>query len=591
MTFAEFARALQTLEGTTSRLAITAHLAELFRQLDPAEVGKVSYLLQGQLVPAYEGLEFQLSVKMVLRALARLHHNPLGENASEATNLFGESDPSQAEAQMTQRYKKYGDLGTVAAEVVAALPTPATQPTISEVYDQLLAVAQTSGVGSQEKKLELLLAVLRAVDPSSAKFITRIIVGRLRLGFSTMTLIDALSWAATNSKQDRTRLEEGYQKKADIGKLAQVYLSGNTDDERHRSLAEYTVEVGVPVVPALCQRLNTAQEIVAKMDDVLVEPKYDGLRVQIHVDKKRGILRTFTRNLEETSEMFPELSQAITDLNCESCILDAEAIGFDKQTGQLLPFQETITRKRKHDIESTAQSVPVRFYIFDVLALNGQSLIERPLLERKEILKTVFQQTDVLYHAPYIRTQDAAEVHRFHNEALAAKLEGAVIKQVNAVYQSGRKGWSWVKIKEGEGQRGKLADTLDCVVMGYYYGRGKRTAFGMGAFLVGVLDDNEQVKTIAKIGTGLSDEQFRELKQRVQPLEILEMPAIYQVEKSLVPDVWTEPSLVVEIAADEVTRSPVHTAGVALRFPRLVKFRDDKNWSQATTLSEVNTII
>lgn len=593
MQFTAFANSLQALEGTTSRLSMTSLLAELFRQLTPTEVEKASYLLQGQLVPAYEGGEFQLSVKMVIRALARLHSTGGDITAVEPTNLFGEKDQSHAETEITRRYKQMGDLGTVAAEVIATLPRSSiTQPlTILNVYEQLLQISQTNGEGSQEKKLELLLTLLTQADPQSAKFIVRIILGRLRLGFSTMTLIDALSWTTNESKQDRILLEEAYQKKADIGKLARSYLSGKTEADRHQHLRDYTVEVGVPVVPALCQRLNSAQEIIDKMGEVYAEPKYDGLRVQIHVDKKLHLLRTFTRNLEETSHMFPELQAAIHDLDCTSCILDGEAIGFDKKTGQLLPFQETITRKRKHDIESTAQSVPVRFYIFDVLAIDGVSLIDKPLSERKDRLKKLFKPTDVLYQAPYIQTQDAGELHQFHNQALQDKLEGAVIKQVHSAYQSGRKGWSWVKIKEEEGTRGKLSDTLDCVVMGYYYGRGKRTAFGIGAFLVGVLDDQEQLKTIAKIGTGLSDDQFRELKQRVADLEVKDAPNNYQVDKSLIPDVWVVPSLVVEIAADEITKSPNHTASLALRFPRLVKFRDDKTWSQATTLKEVASIL
>lgn len=330
---------------------------------------------------------------------------------------------------------------------------------------------------------------------------------------------------------------------------------------------------------------------------VIAEPKYDGLRAQIHIHKTKSIsaaeevhVKTFTRNLEDNSAMFPELLTVLETLNCESCILDAEAIGYNPETGQLLPFQMTITRKRKHDIEQTATDVPLKFFVFDVLSLDGKSLIQEKLRSRKELLNNLFDDNEVFLKAPYIETSDPEELRAFHEAQLAEGLEGAVIKQVDSVYQSGRKGWSWVKIKEEEGTRGKLKDTLDCVVMGYYAGRGKRTAFGIGAFLVGVLAEDESLKTIAKIGTGLSDEQFAELKQRCQPLVTPDMPEIYEVEKSLIPDVWVNPGVVVEIAADEITKSPVHSAKVALRFPRLVKFRDDKNWQQATTTSELQSI-
>ncbi len=156
-------------------------------------------------------------------------------------------------------------------------------------------------------------------------------------------------------------------------------------------------------------------------------------------------------------------------------------------------------------------------------------------------MKKLFKQNEVLYQTPYIVTTDPEELRQFHANQLGKGLEGAVMKQLDSPYQPGRKGWSWVKIKEAEGSRGKLKDTLDCVVMGYYAGRGKRTQFGVGAFLVGVVNDKEELQTIAKIGTGLSDEQFRELKQRCQPLVVTDMPTNYLVHKNLMPDVWVSP--------------------------------------------------
>ncbi len=591
MRFQQFAAYLEKLETTSSRLAITEQLAELYNQLQPQEIHLASHLLQGQLLPAYETLEFQLSIKMVLRALARLSKN--SPEPETDTNLFGEVEVDNDSSELAKRYKQVGDAGTVAAEVVEKLGGESDGINLTKVYVQLVQIAREGGEGSQERKLEKLVSLFRQLDPLSAKFVVRIIIGRLRLGFSTMTMIDALSWAKTGGKVDSKVLELAYQKKADIGKLAEVYLSATDEAGRARALEAYTVEVGVPLVPALCQRLNSAAEIIDKMGEVIAEPKFDGLRVQIHVDKSdpsSPLLRSFTRNLENNTLMFPELETIISDLKCQSCILDSEAIGYDPATGKLRTFQETITRKRKHDIADRAKEIPVRFYVFDVLSLDGQSLLDKKLQERKDLLGNLFKENEVLYQTPYITTNDAKELRSFHEQQLGAGLEGAVIKQINSVYQPGRKGWSWVKIKEEEGTKGKLKDTLDCVVLGYYAGRGKRTEFGLGAFLVGILDTDQTIKTIAKIGTGLSDEQFRELKTRCQPLIVPDQPAIYNVSKALMPDVWIQPEIVVEVAADEVTNSPVHTAGVALRFPRLVRFRDDKAWAQATTLEEVKAI-
>jgi len=186
------------------------------------------------------------------------------------------------------------------------------------------------------------------------------------------------------------------------------------------------------------------------------------------------------------------------------------------------------------------------------------------------------------------KTNQPELLHKFHEEMLTQKLEGAVIKKADSAYVSGRKGWRWVKIKESEGTIGKLNDTLDLVMMGYYLGKGKRAQFGLGAILVGVLDDQEQILSLSKIGTGMTEEQLVELKKLSDQLISKERPLQYQsVDKSLLPDVWLEPGIVVEVAADELTHSPTHQAGWALRFPRLVKIRRDKNWLQATTFLEL----
>jgi DNA ligase-1 len=609
MKFSVFSNYLQRLETISSRLEMTSVLSELFQNLEKEEIPQACYLLQGELLPAYQSLELQIAVKTVLKALARIkekgkenskENSEVSLDSLKSINLLGEEDYSQREEEVERLYKTLGDLGKVAEEVSQSTSVT-DHETILSVYESLCDLAKDTGAQSQQRKLSTLVEILKKLNPISTKFVVRIILGRLRLGFSDMTMIDALSWAMTGGKSERDLLEDAYQKKADIGKLAQFYLSQKDETSRKKALAEYHLEVGVPVIPALCQRLNTAAEMIEKMHDVIAEPKYDGLRVQIHINKKESFftlqentsqlnphIKTFTRNLEETSHMFPELHGALSFLNCDTCILDAEAIGYDPQTGDLLPFQQTIQRKRKHDISEKAKDIPIRFYVFDALHINGEDLIHLPLLERKQKLYQLFKNNDILYHSPTLRTTDPVELHHYHEQNLAEGLEGIVVKQADADYQSGRKGWSWVKIKETEGSSGKLADTLDVVVMGYYAGRGKRAEFGIGAILVGVMDEETgEVKTIAKIGTGLTDEVLRQTKQKCDELQVKEQPKMYVVHKMLVPDVWCRPEFVVEVAADEVTNSPLHSAEVALRFPRLVKFRDDKNWEQITTLKEL----
>ncbi len=402
-----------------------------------------------------------------------------------------------------------------------------------------------------------------------------------------MTILDSLSWAKQGDKKLRPQLELAYQMKADIGKLAHTFLT-----QGEAGLDSFDIELGVPIAPALCQRLKTAQEMVDKMGKVYVEPKYDGTRVLIHIKKngKEWQIRTFTRNLEESSHQFPELKNALDQIDANEVILDSEAVGYDAESDKLLPFQMTITRKRKHDIAETASAVPLRFFVFDILYKDGENYLHKPLHERKALLEKVIK-NGVFVKAPYIVTDNADELRNFHARQLADGLEGAVIKQYASEYQPGRRGFSWVKFKEEEGTTGKLTDTIDCVVMGYYRGQGKRTKFGIGAFLVGVHDPkSDTVRTIAKIGTGLSDEQWEETRKRCDALAVATKPNEYMVDDQLFTDVWCRPELVVEIAADEITNSPIHSAEKALRFPRLVKFRDDKTVEQATTLQELQSM-
>lgn len=607
MQFSKLSDYLEQLEQTPSRLEMMYKLSDLYKELSTEEITQASYLMQGSLVPRYLSLEFQLSVKMVVRALTKIYSQNQKLKQRESS-LFGEVDPSFTYSlstdlkTVTKMYKTSGDVGIVAKKILEKLNRNLDKSlSIVEVHEKLKEIAMDSGSGSQDRKVQKLVDLLSELDPVSAKFVGRIVIGKLRLGFSAMTILDALSWAAVGTKEHRKDLEVAYQKRADIGELSKLYLEisqniKNNSDQLIKELhSKYLVVVGTPLVPALCQRLNTSQEIIDKMDEVIAEPKYDGLRIQIHYSKRgfenddSGIkIKAFTRNLEDVTHMFPELEIVTNELKCDSCILDAEAIGYNKESGKLLPFQETITRKRKHLVAEQSSKVPIRFYFFDLMFLNSRPLLKEILLKRKELLRGIFIDSDTLMYTPTITTTDPKVLRDFHNEQLGDGLEGAVMKKIDSVYQSGRKGWLWVKIKEEEGARGKLKDTLDLVVMGYYYGRGKRSKFGIGAFLVGALNDNQEVKTMAKVGTGLSDDQFRDLKKRGDALEVNEKPNIYEVAKALIPDIWMSPELVAEIAADEITKSPNHTAGVALRFPRLVKFRDDKSWNDATTINELD---
>lgn len=563
MKFLEVAKYFEELEKTTSRLKITDILSDLFKKTQMSEIDKVIYLSLGILAPSYKGIVFNLADQMILRAISNAYNIKI-----EKTKEF---------------YKRLGDLGLVAEKLNNESKIQSYEDlSVNEVYEKLLDAAKESGEGSQERRVNKIAEILKSVDPLSAKFIARIPVGRLRLGFSDKTIIDALAIAKFGDRSKKARLTKAYEVMPDIGQLA-LRLSKQPKPV-----------LGIPVYPMLAQRLNSQNEMIEKMQEVGIEPKFDGLRVQIHF-KRDGKFHAFTRNLHDISLMFPELARLGDYLKADEVILDSEGIGIDEKTKKILDFQTIMTRRRKHEIEETAKSIPANFYCFDILYKDGESLMEKGYLERRKILRETVrslpaQAGDSLLRVDEeITTKDPQMIKEFYEKKIKEGMEGIMVKKADSSYVPGRTGWRWVKMKQSETAEGKLSDTVDCIVMGYTAGKGKRVGFGLGQFLVGV-KDGEQIKTVTKVGTGLTDEQFRELKTRLEKLVVKEKPKEYEVNKILEPDFWVTPQIVVEIAADDITKSPNHSAGLALRFPRLVRFRDDKSINEATTLKEVKKL-
>jgi len=587
MRIGKLSQYLSRLESTSSRIEITKILAELFAKSNVGEIDKITYLILGTIAPRYKNIVFNIADRMMVRAIAKAYGQ--------------EIDGVQA------LYKKIGDLGEAASDCAKnnKQKNGNEELGVMEVFDDLTGIAKDEGEGSQETKVDKMAGLLKKVDLLSTKYIVRFTLGKLRLGFSDKTILDALSWMETGGKDKKALLEQAYNVLPDVGLLAKHVKENGIE----RTVVNISPVIGIPVLPALAARLKSPKEMIEKMGKVAVEPKYDGLRIQIHFKKNGfdpaspgaswGKVKAFTRNLNETSWMFPELADLEKFVNADEAIFDSEAIGVDGERKTMANFQTTMTRRRKHDIENIAKKVSIKFYIFDCLYKNGESLIGKSYLERRAVLSKTLKDSAITKDVEFVITADPDEINSLMKKNLSEGLEGIIVKRVDSKYVAGRTGWRWVKMKEEESSKAKLADTIDAVVMGYYRGKGKRTNFGIGGFLVGIRDENEseneneggQIKTLTKIGTGLTDEQFRELKNRLKNLETKDKPREYgEVAKILTPDVWVTPSLVVEIAADEITKSPNHSSGYALRFPRLVKFRDDKNYDQATTSSEIEKL-
>jgi len=572
MKFKQVAEFFDRIEQESSRIEITKLLAELFSAANAKEIGIICNFSLGMLRPPYVGTQFNLAVKSLINVAADLLDMPAKE--------------------VTAQTKKLGDLGKVIAEYDVVKPK--TLLSVEDVYQALCKIEEVSGKGSHEIKAQLTLELLKEVNPNSAKYIVRIILGTLRLGFSDMTIVDALSWMETGNKSLRPIIEHAYNICADIGNIASTLKTqGITALEKMR------IHIGVPIRPAAAERMPTAQAIFKKIGDCVAQPKLDGFRIQIHIDKtKKKPVEFFSRNLIDMSYMFPDLVEALLKLPVETMICEGEAIAYDPHTGTFLPFQETVKRKRKHGIEQAVSEFPLRVYLFDLLYLDSKSYLDATHEERRKKLLAMMKgfkddRVQVIGEKAINSTKDLED---YFNQQMDRGLEGIVVKKPDAIYQPGKRNFNWIKYKRKE--EGQLEDTLDCVILGYYAGSGKRAVFGIGAFLVGVFNKKEdRFETVAKVGTGITDEGWRELKKKCDEIKVKEKPKNVACAKELYPDVWVDPKIVCLIRADEITMSPLHAAGktkeqlgFALRFPRFMGYRPDKGPEESTTITELKRL-
>jgi len=396
MQFREFSEYLEKLEKTSSRLEITSILTDLFKKTSASEIQKTVYLTLGILAPNYEGVLLNLAEKMVLRSVAVAYSKDLDT--------------------VTKLYKTKGDVGDVAQTLNKSKNK---EISVLEVYEKLLAIAEDSGEGSQDRKIEKMAELIRNLDPLSSRFVARIPVGKLRLGFSEKTVVDAL---AGHDKTVQKQIEAAYNIRPDIGYVAKLVKEG--------SLKTAKPEVGVPVVPMLAARLNSTSEMIKKMGEVSVEPKFDGLRIFIHYKKQDNFIRIFTRNMNSIPlSTFPELNIVGKFIKADEVILDSEAIGVDPEREMFLDFQKTIQRRRKHDIAKNATEIPLQFQVFDILLLNGKSLIGSPYIERRKLLEKTVVNGGLLRVDENTVTKDPEVIKKLHEKYLKMGLEGVVVKK------------------------------------------------------------------------------------------------------------------------------------------------------------------
>jgi DNA ligase-1 len=566
MTFKEFTKYLEKLEETSSRLVLIDILSSLFKEAkDADELEKIVYLIQGRIAPFFAALEIGMAEKTVAQSISIAY----GKNREEVLKL----------------YEKLGDMGKAVEELGSKVKME-SKITIDEVFSILTEISKISGEGTVEKKQKLLSDLLKKVDPQSAKFIVRIPLGNLRLGIGDPTTLDGLASAILGDKSQRKLLEGAYNRTSDLGLIAKTLKSHGLS-----AVEKLEVQVGKPIRSELCERLPSPEKVIEKMQKVDVQFKYDGFRVQLHKDGEN--VSMFSRNLENMTHMFPELIKAtLEQVEAKTVILDSEALAYNTESEEFLPFQETTKRRRKHNISEMALKLPLKAFVFDILYKDGKSLIDLPLEKRMDILKETIKEDGTLIRAKNKIIDDPKTLAEMLEESISSGLEGVVIKKLDSPYVAGGRNFNWVKLKRHSA--GELNDTIDCVILGYISGKGKRTAFGAGALLVGLYDEQkDEFVTVSRIGTGLSDDEWREIHKRADKIRLDHKPA--RVDSVIEPSVWIKPEIVIEVLADEITRSPMHTAGkkdgepgFALRFPRLVSFRNaDKKPEDATSVKEL----
>ena len=573
MRYGEIADAYEKIEATTKRLEMIDLLVDLLRNTPKELIEKVVYMTQGKIYPGFVGLEIGVAEKLAVKALARAS--------------------GRKESEIEENLRTTGDIGEAAQKFIAnkrQVTFFQRTLTVQRVYEVLDKMARASGSGAVNLKMALLAGLLADATPKEAKYVMRTVTGNLRLGIADMTVLDALAVAYGGGKENRVFLERAYNVSSDLGRVAKVVVEKGLGGIR-----KFKISVGEPVRPMLCERLSSPEEILEKLGGKCVaEYKYDGERIQAH--KKGDEVVFFSRRLEKISSQYPDAVRLLREsVKAEDVILEAECVAVDPDSGEMKPFQELMHRRRKYEIEKAMEAYPVSLFLFDALYVDGEDFTLKPYLIRRRALEETVEVSDRVKIAKRIVTGNVDELEKFFLEAIEDGCEGLVCKSIaeDSVYQAGARGWLWIKYKRD--YKSEMTDAVDLVVVGSFYGRGKRAGI-YGALLLAAYNSKKDVfETVTKCGTGFTDEDLAELPKMLQKHKTADKHP--RVRSMINADVWFEPAVVIEILGAETTLSPVHVcamdvirrgSGLAIRFPRFTgNYRFDKSAEDATTSAEI----
>ena len=571
MEFSILSDSFHKMESTRKRLELTQFLVELFEKTPHQVIAKIVYLIQGKLRPDFEGIELGIAEKLAIRSISKSSGIPV-KNIEE-------------------EYKRSGDLGHAASVILeqkAQTTFLVEKITIERVYDTLFKIAKLEGMRSQDMKMKYISSLLNDATPLEASYVLKILLGTLRLGIAENTVMDALAVTFTKEKANRSVLQHAYNVSSDLGKVAEIVATKGL-----QGIEEFEIVLFNPIRPMLADRVKTERDIIERMGDrFAAEYKLDGERVQLHIKGDDVVL--FSRSLENISSYYPDIIEKIPKcINADNIILEAEAVAINENTGEFLPFQELMHRRRKYKIEKAVTEYPITVNFFDVLYRNGESCLELDYKDRRSTLERCIREDSFAKCIPMSMLENEDGIEEFMENSINAGCEGLMLKMLDKPYQAGSRGSHWLKLKRE--YRNELGDSLDLVVIGGFFGKGRRTG-SYGTLLLGTYDqDSDTFASICKVGTGFTDESLDQLYQILHPKVTIKRNP--RINSEMEADVWFEPELVIEVVASEITLSPIHRAardtirkgaGLALRFPKFTgKIRAEKTAEDASTGEEV----
>ena len=571
MEFSIISEMFEMMEKTTKRIELTNILVELLKKTPKKIIPNVVYLLQGIIRPNFEGVELGIAEKLAIRAISKSAGLPIKKIEDD--------------------YRDGGDLGLTASNILkikTQTTFTAEKITVERVYETLFKIAKLEGKGSQDLKMKYISSLLNDATPLEAKFVIKILLGTLRLGIAENTVMDALAIAFTGKKENRVQIENAYNVSSDLGKVSLIVATDGIDE-----IKKFKISLFSPIRPMLADRVQSEKDVIKKMPEQFVaEYKLDGERVQIHKQSDKIVL--FSRRLENITQYYPDIVERIgKTLNVNEGVFEAEIVPINENTGEFLPFQELMHRRRKYKLDKAVSQYPITVNFFDVLYYDKKDCLNLEYSERRKILEQIVHEDNFSKLVPMLFVKNENEVEDFLENSINAGCEGLMLKDPNAPYRAGMRGSNWLKLKRE--YRNELGDSLDLIVVGAYFGRGRRTGLYGTLLLATYNPENDNLPSICKVGTGFTDESLDQLYQILSNKVTLKKNP--RIVSEMEADIWFEPELVLEIVASEITLSPIHktgldlirkSSGFALRFPKFTgKIRYEKAVEDASTGEEV----